>query len=56
MATIIKLSRRVEVLGYKLGDEVNVIELDFNCQAGLIYRCNSKKTRDLWFRENELKV
>lgn len=56
MAIIIELSKRVKRLGYKLGDEVNVIELDLDCPFGLIYKCSSKKTRDLWFRKNELKV
>ena len=56
MAIIIELSKRVKSLGYKLGDEVNVVEVDLEWPFGLRYRCSSKKTRDLWFRKNELKV
>ena len=54
MAIIIKLSKRIEALGYKLGDKVEIIEEDLKCPLGLRYRCKSNKTYNLWFREKEL--
>ena len=55
MATIVKLSKRVKALGYKIGDEIEIIEEDLKCPLGLKYRGKSNKTYNLWFREKELK-
>ena len=55
MATIIKLSKRVEYLGYKLGDIVEIIEEDYGCKLKLKYRCKSKRTYDLWFKSDEIR-